>query len=60
MNELIRPFITIPGNSRTPKRIEAEGHYYEIFIDGGSPITPTKQTLVWSKETTKLTLVLRL
>ena len=35
MNELIRPFITIPGNSRTPKRIEAEGHYYEIFIDGG-------------------------
>ena len=34
MNELIRPFITIPGNSRTPKRIEAEGHYYEIFIDG--------------------------
>ncbi len=35
MNELIRPFITIPGNSRTPKRIESEGHYYEIFIDGG-------------------------
>ena len=35
MNELIRPFITVPGNSRTPKRIEAEGHYYEVFIDGG-------------------------
>ncbi len=35
MNELIRPFLTVPGNSRTPKRIEAEGHYYEIFIDGG-------------------------
>ena len=35
MNELIRPFLTVPGNSRTPKRIEAEGHFYEIFIDGG-------------------------
>tara|TARA_A100000172_G_scaffold44244_1_gene27180 strand:+ start:2973 stop:3923 length:951 start_codon:yes stop_codon:yes gene_type:complete len=35
MNELIRPFLTIPGNSRTPKMIEAEGHSYEIFIDGG-------------------------
>jgi len=35
MNELIRPFLTVPGNSRTPKRIETEGHYYEIFIDGG-------------------------
>ena len=35
MNELIRPFLTVPGNSRMPKRIEAEGHFYEIFIDGG-------------------------
>ncbi len=34
MNELIRPFLTVPGNSRTPKRIEAEGHFYEVFIDG--------------------------
>ncbi len=34
MNELITPFITTPGNSRMPKRIEAEGHYYEVFIDG--------------------------
>jgi|TARA_R100000049_G_C1947174_1_gene92791 hypothetical protein len=35
MNELIRPFITIPGNSRMPKRIQEDGHYYEVFIDGG-------------------------
>ena len=34
LNELIRPFLTIPGNSRTPKRIDAEGHYYEVFILG--------------------------
>jgi hypothetical protein len=34
MNELIRPFITIPGNSRMPKRIESSGHFYEVFIDG--------------------------
>ena len=35
MNELIRPFLTVPGNSRMPKRIENEGHFYEVFIDGG-------------------------
>ena len=35
MNELIRPFFTIAGNSRMPKRITALGHAYEIFIDGG-------------------------
>ena len=34
VNELIRPFFTIPGNSRTPKRIMNEGHFYELFIDG--------------------------
>ena len=34
LNELIRPFITVPGNSRMPKRIENEGHFYEVFIDG--------------------------
>jgi hypothetical protein len=34
MNEMMTPFITIPGNSRTPKRITSEGHYYELFIDG--------------------------
>ena len=34
MNELIRPFITIPGNSRMPKRITEARHYYEVFIDG--------------------------
>jgi hypothetical protein len=34
LNELISPFLTIPGNSRMPKRIENEGHYYEAFIDG--------------------------
>ena len=34
MNELIRPFFTIAGNSRMPKRINALGHFYEVFIDG--------------------------
>jgi len=34
MNELISPFFTIPGNSRMPKRIENEGHFYELFIQG--------------------------
>ena len=34
LNQLIRPFFTIAGNSRMPKRIENEGHFYEVFIDG--------------------------
>ena len=34
INELIQPFITIPGNSRMPKRISYENHYYELFIQG--------------------------
>ena len=34
MNELIRPFITVPGNSRMPKRISHENHFYEVFIQG--------------------------
>jgi hypothetical protein len=34
MNTLITPFFTIAGNSRMPKRIENEGHAYEVFIDG--------------------------
>ena len=34
LNELITPFLTVPGNSRMPKRIHNEGHYYEIFIEG--------------------------
>jgi len=34
MNQLIQPFVTIPGNSRMPKRIHKEGHYYEVFVDG--------------------------
>jgi len=35
MNDLLTPFVTIPGNSRTPRRLENEGHFYEMFIDGG-------------------------
>ena len=35
MNQLIQPFVTVSGNSRMPKRIHKEGHYYEVFIDGG-------------------------
>jgi hypothetical protein len=34
LNELLRPFITIPGNSRMPRRINYENHFYEVFIDG--------------------------
>lgn len=34
INQLINPFITIPGNSRMPKRISYENHFYEVFIDG--------------------------
>ena len=45
LNELIRPFLTVPGNSRTPKRIEAEGHYYEIFIEGGFANNSNKSAL---------------
>tara|TARA_R110002020_G_scaffold133392_16_gene297694 strand:- start:11370 stop:12314 length:945 start_codon:yes stop_codon:yes gene_type:complete len=45
LNELIRPFLTIPGNSRTPRRIEAEGHYYEVFIDGGFANNSNKSNL---------------
>jgi len=34
MNELMRPFFVIAGNSRMPKRIRALGHAYEVFISG--------------------------
>jgi len=34
MNELVRPFFTVAGNSRMPKRISSLGHSYEVFIDG--------------------------
>lgn len=45
LNELIRPFITVPGNSRMPKRIENEGHFYEVFIDGSFSNTSNKANL---------------
>jgi len=34
LNQLIGPFLTIPGNSRMPHRITNEGHAYETFVDG--------------------------
>lgn len=34
VNEMLRPFITVPGNSPMPKRINYENHYYEVFIGG--------------------------
>ena len=34
LNQLVNPFVTVPGNSRMPKRISYENHYYELFIDG--------------------------
>ena len=45
LNELIRPFLTIPGNSRMPKRIENEGHFYEVFIDGSFANNANKANL---------------
>ncbi len=45
LNELVRPFLTVPGNSRTPKRIENEGHFYEIFIDGSFAVGSNKANL---------------
>ena len=35
LNQLISPFFTIAGNTRMPRRISNEGHFYEVFIDGG-------------------------
>jgi hypothetical protein len=34
INEMLRPFVTVPGNSPMPKRISYENHYYEVFING--------------------------
>ena len=45
LNEMIRPFLTVPGNSRMPKRIENEGHFYEIFIDGNLANNANKANL---------------
>tara|TARA_R110000796_G_scaffold58391_3_gene134760 strand:- start:400 stop:1344 length:945 start_codon:yes stop_codon:yes gene_type:complete len=45
LNSMVTPFLTVPGNSRTPKRIENEGHYYEIFIDGSFSDTSNKASL---------------
>ncbi|MCP4951807.1 MAG: hypothetical protein GY922_08205 [Proteobacteria bacterium] len=45
LNQLVTPFLTVPGNSRTPKRIENEGHFYEIFIDGNLSDTSNKAAL---------------
>jgi len=45
LNELIRPFLTVPGNSTRPRRIEAEGHYYEISIDGSFANNSNKANL---------------
>jgi hypothetical protein len=45
LNQMVTPFLTVPGNSRTPKRIENEGHYYEIFIDGNLTDASNKASL---------------
>jgi len=45
LNQMVTPFLTVPGNSRTPKRIENDGHYYEIFIDGNLTDTSNKAAL---------------
>tara|TARA_R110002020_G_scaffold179938_6_gene373719 strand:+ start:1291 stop:2256 length:966 start_codon:yes stop_codon:yes gene_type:complete len=45
LNQLITPFLTVPGNSRTPKRIHNEGHYYEVFVEGGFADNANKANL---------------
>ncbi len=45
LNTLINPFFTIAGNSRMPKRISNEGHFYEVFIDGGFANNANKANL---------------
>tara|TARA_R100000008_G_C3552685_1_gene151376 strand:+ start:79 stop:1020 length:942 start_codon:yes stop_codon:yes gene_type:complete len=45
LNTLINPFFTIAGNSRMPQRIENEGHFYEVFIDGGFANNSNKANL---------------
>ena len=45
LNTMITPFMTISGNSRTPRRISNEGHFYEIFIDGNLSDTSNQANL---------------
>jgi hypothetical protein len=45
LNELINPFLTIPGNSRMPRRIHNEGHDYEVFIEGSFGDNSNKSNL---------------
>ena len=45
LNQLINPFFTVAGNSRMPKRIENEGHFYEVFIDGSFSNAANKANL---------------
>jgi len=45
LNSLITPFFTIGGNSRMPKRIENDGHFYEVFIDGSFADASNKANL---------------
>tara|TARA_R100000808_G_C2150473_1_gene159207 strand:+ start:1336 stop:2280 length:945 start_codon:yes stop_codon:yes gene_type:complete len=45
LNELINPFLTVPGNSRMPKMIDNEGHFYEVFIDGSLSNASNKANL---------------
>ena len=45
LNTMITPFMTTPGNSRMPRRITNEGHFYEIFINGNLNDTSNKANL---------------
>ena len=56
LNELIRPFLTVPGNSRMPRRIENEGHFYEIFIDGSFNVGSNKANLGMTQRNYETTL----
>jgi len=56
LNEMIRPFLTVPGNSRMPKRIENEGHFYEIFIDGNLANNANKANLAMAQRNYETTI----
>ncbi len=56
LNELIRPFLTVPGNSRMPRRIQNEGHFYEIFIDGSFTDASNKANLAMAQRNYETTI----
>ena len=56
LNQLVSPFLTISGNSRMPKRITNEGHFYEVFIEGGFANGANKANLVMAQRNYETTI----